>query len=69
MFSISIFLNFSFSPFAEANSLLYDWHIHSLPQAGATAFWQFLFVKHQTQFASHHVSRDLKMFFTKINNM
>ena len=45
-------------PYSEANTLLFDWHIHSLPQAGATAFWQYLYVKHHTQFARHHVSNE-----------
>jgi hypothetical protein len=30
-----------------------DWTIPSIPQADATAFWQYLFVKHQAALASH----------------
>jgi hypothetical protein len=32
---------------------LTDWTIPSIPQADATAFWQFLFVKHQAALARH----------------
>ena len=45
-----------YSPYSEVGKLLFDWHIHSLPQANATEFWQFLFVKHQTQLARYYVS-------------
>jgi hypothetical protein len=31
-----------------------DWTIPSIPQADATAFWQYLFVKHQADLAMHH---------------
>jgi hypothetical protein len=47
-----------FSPYSEANDLIFDWHYQSTPKASATAFWQFLFVKHQTALASHYLAKE-----------
>jgi hypothetical protein len=47
-------MNKSFSPYSKANNTVTDWIINSIPQADATAFWQFLFVKHQAALAKHH---------------
>jgi hypothetical protein len=37
---------------------LTDWTIPSIPQADATAFWQYLFVKHQHELTKHHFARE-----------
>jgi len=35
-----------------------DWTIPSVPQANATAFWQYLFVKHQEKLAEYHFAKE-----------
>jgi hypothetical protein len=36
---------------SDFNKIFTDWNIKSQPGADATAFWQYLFVKHQKELA------------------
>ena len=55
MFSLILF---QLSDYSEANDLIFDWHYQSTPNASATAFWQFLFTKHQTALAEYYHAKE-----------
>nr|XP_047134918.1 interferon-induced very large GTPase 1-like isoform X2 [Hydra vulgaris] len=48
----------NYIPYSTVNDLIYDWHYNSVPKASATAFWQYLFVKYQSEFAKNHNAKE-----------
>jgi hypothetical protein len=41
-------------PYSEVHNIITDWNIQSEPQASATAYWQYIYVKHEEKLAEHH---------------
>ena len=55
--SIIIYL-ISFSPYKEYRTKgNIDWNIKGILEADATAFWQYLYAKHEKEIASHYNHR------------
>ncbi len=53
MFNPNLFIQFDLilRNYSDFNKIFTDWNIKSQPEADATAFWQYLFVKHQKELA------------------
>jgi len=46
------------SSYSEVPALIYDWQIQPLPEADATAYWQYLFVKHHAKLAEYYRAKE-----------
>ncbi len=58
IYKINVLTFTIFRPYSELNDVIFDWHYQSTPKASATAYWQYLFVKHQTDLARIYCAKE-----------
>jgi hypothetical protein len=43
-----------YRPYSDVNNIITDWKIDGDEKASASAYWQYLYVKHEEKFAEHY---------------
>jgi hypothetical protein len=43
-----------YRPYSDVHSIITDWKIDGEEKASASAYWQYLYVKHEEEIAEHH---------------